>query len=143
MEQEIARLGAFIGEWRITPDFAFPVDGDVGGRVTFEWMVGEKFLLQRWEVAHPDAPDGLAVIGYDADKSTYLQHYFDSRGVARLYVMGLDGAAWTLERDHPGFSQRWTSTFSDDGGTIRGAWEKCTDGSTWQHDFELTYTKIA
>jgi hypothetical protein len=46
-------------------------------------MPGEQFLIQRWEVDHPDAPDGLAVIG--AADDGYVQHYFDSRGVARVY----------------------------------------------------------
>ncbi len=41
------------------------------------------------------------------------------------------------------FSQRYTGTFSDDGSEIRGSWELTTDGSEWEHDFELIYTRIA
>jgi hypothetical protein len=41
------------------------------------------------------------------------------------------------------FSQRHTGTFSDDGNTIAGAWESCHDGKTWEHDFDLIYTKTA
>ncbi len=39
------------------------------------------------------------------------------------------------------FSQRFTGTFSDDGNTIDSRWEICHDGSTWQLDFDLTYTR--
>ena len=51
--------------------------------------MGRRFLIQRWEVEHPDAPDGIAIIGLDADHGGLLQHYFHSRGVARVYEMTL------------------------------------------------------
>jgi hypothetical protein len=107
-------------------------------------MPGERFLIQRWEVDHPDAPDGLAVIG--AADDGYVQHYFDSRGVARLYEMTLEGNVWTLSRTEPDFapldfSQRYVGNFSDDGRTIEGAWEINHDGTTWEKDFDLNYRK--
>ena len=70
---------------------------------------------------HPEAPDGIAIIGFDADKGAYAQHYFDSRGVARVYEMSFDDGVWKLWRDSPGFSQRFAGTFSDDGNTIRAS----------------------
>jgi hypothetical protein len=30
---------------------------------------------------------------------------------------------------------------SDDGDSIRATWEKSRDGSDWEHDFDLIYTK--
>jgi hypothetical protein len=33
-------------------------------------------------------------------------------------------------------------TFGDDVRTIRGRWEICRDGSTWEHDFDLVYTRV-
>src|SRR5207247_6615644 len=80
-------LKAFVGEWSMEADFPGTPPGDVRGRTTFEWMTGERFLVQRWEVPHPDAPDGIAVITLSGEG--YLQHYFDSRGVARLYEMSV------------------------------------------------------
>ena len=68
----------------------------------FEWMPGEQFLIERWDVPVPEAPDGLAVIGFDEGRGTLLQHYFDSRGVARVYEMTLDDGVWTLARDEAG-----------------------------------------
>jgi hypothetical protein len=54
---------------------------------------------------------------------------------------------WTLLRDAPDFTplnfwQRFTGELSADGGTIRGRWETSQDGSTWEHDFDLTYRKV-
>jgi hypothetical protein len=126
----------------------FPGEPPVaGGRVVFEWMTGEQFLIQCWDVPVPEAPDGLAIIGFDEGRGTFLQHDFDSRGIARVYVMGLEDEVWTLWRETPDFSpldfaQRYTGSFSDDGTTIVGRWEIAHDGSTWEHDFDLTYVRV-
>ncbi len=144
----LAALDLLVGEWRMVPRFEnLPVpDGDA--RVTFEWMPGGQFLVQRWSIPVPEAPDGIAVIGADpASEERFVQHYFDSRGVARVYKMTLADNVWTLWRDEPDFSpldfrQRYSGKVSDDGRTITGAWEICHDGTTWEHDFDLTYTRV-
>ena len=146
MDELRTQLERFIGEWTMRVVFpgAPPLEG---GRVVFEWMTGERFLIQRWEVPVPEAPDGLALIGFDAGRGTLLQHYFDSRGIARVYTMNLEDRIWTLRRDTPDFSplefaQRFTGRFSDDGATIAGRWEIAHDGVTWEHDFDLTYLRV-
>jgi hypothetical protein len=146
MDEPRKRLERFIGEWTMRATFpgAPPVEG---GRVVFEWMTGEQFHIQRWEVPVPEAPDGLAVIGFDDSRGTFLQHYFDSRGIARVYAMSLEDGVWSLWRETPDFSpldfaQRYTGTFSDDGTAIVGHWEIAHDGSTWEHDFDLTYVRV-
>ena len=143
----IERLEAFIGEWSIEASFPDAAPTGAVGRIVFEWMPGGQFLVQRWEVSHPDAPDGLAIIGLDPDGETYTQHYFDSRGVARVYAMTFGDGVWTLSRTSPdfsplNFSQRFTGTFGDGGKTIQGRWETSDDGSSWEHDFDLIYAKI-
>jgi hypothetical protein len=137
------QLEPFVGEWRL--EAAFP-DAPTG-RVTFEWLPGERFLVERWEVPVPEAPDGIAMIGANAQGDGYLQHYFDSRGVARVYQMSFEDRDWKLWRDVADFSpldfkQRFIGTLSGDGATITGRWEICHDGSTWEHDFELTYRRV-
>jgi hypothetical protein len=140
-------LKPLLGEWSIVATFKGMPPADVGARGTFEWLPGEQFLVQRWEVPVPEAPDGIAIIGPDPKREgNYLQHYFDSRGVARVYKMSFANGIWQLWRDEPDFSvlefaQRYTGTFSSDGRTITGAWEICHDGKTWEHDFYLTYSK--
>jgi hypothetical protein len=145
-DDRLARLEPFVGEWRIeAPAFPLPTELAAAARTTFEWILGGTFLLQRSSLPVPEAPDGLSVIGTD-DEDGYTQHYFDSRGIARLYAMTFDGRAWTLERRAPDFTplsfhQRWLGSFSADGGTIEGRWETSPDGRDWELDFELAYRR--
>jgi hypothetical protein len=147
----LERLDAFIGTWHLDAVFphAPPSEGgdhDEVASATFEWTLDGRFLVQRTNAPRP-APDSLAVVNFDPAHHTYTQHYFDSRGVVRLYAMTFDGRAWTLERTSADFTpldfeQRFTSEFSDDGATIRGRWEKRPPGaSTWEHDFDLSYVR--
>jgi hypothetical protein len=140
-------LAPFLGEWKILAALGDEPAADIGACVSFEWLPGERFLIERWEVPIPEAPDGIAIIGADPESDgSYLQHYFDSRGVARVYKMSLEDGVWRLWRDEPDFSpldfsQRFRGTFSADGNTITGGWEICHDGETWEHDFDLSYTR--
>jgi hypothetical protein len=137
----LEHLNALAGEWAIEGTGPSDPSLTVRGRAVFEWLTVGSFLVERWDVAHPDFPDGIAIIGWDASAEVFRQHYFDSRGVSRVYEMSLRDNVWRLWRDSPGFSQRFTGTFSDDGKTITGRWEKSSDGSSWEHDFDLTYVK--
>jgi hypothetical protein len=56
--------------------------------------------------------------------------------------MGLEDGVWKLWRQGEPFSQRFTGTFSENGTTIAGRWEKAEDGATWATDFDLTYTRV-
>ena len=143
------RLGVLLGEWEMEASFKAEYFGpgilpvtDRGGRTAFEWLDGKFFLIHRVFNDQPAAPDGIAIIGAGPDAETFAQHYYDSRGVARVYQMSLDHGAWKLWREAPGFWQRYTGQISDDGATIKGAWEGSADGREWKHDFGLTYFKI-
>jgi hypothetical protein len=137
-------LDVFVGEWRMTASLSPDPDDPARARTTFEWLPGRRFLIQRWQVDHPDAPDGIAVIGIGADEAGLVQHYFDSRGVARRYQMTFADRVWTLVRfaDPPDFCQRFAGTFERDGHTIVGGWESSSDGEQWTPDFTLTYTRV-
>jgi hypothetical protein len=94
--EKLDGLKPFVGWWHMAAGFA-PATADAPRAVTtFEWLSGRRFLVQRWEVEHPDAPDGIAIIDFDNDRSTYIPHYFDSRGVARTYDMTFVDNVWTL-----------------------------------------------
>ena len=144
----VERLEVLIGEWSMEVSLPGAPPGDVGARLSFEWMPGRQFVVQRWQVPVPEAPDGLAILGFNEPRDTFLQHYFDSRGVARVYEMSFGDGEWKLWRDAEDFSpldfsQRYTGRFTDDGQTIEGAWEIAHDGTTWEHDFDLTYRKLS
>lgn len=147
----LKRLDALVGEWEIQASMGEQPLGRA--RATFEWLEGGAFLIQHAdeESAPLDAsPEWIAnspmpvttIIGLDDASETFIQLYADARGVYRVYQMSLDGGVWQLWRDAPGFSQRFKGTFSNDDQTITGSWEYSNDGSTWEHDFDLTYTKV-
>jgi hypothetical protein len=146
-DDSLEALTPLVGEWKLLAVFKDVPPADIGAHASFEWLPGGRFLIQRWEVPVPEAPDGIAIIGADPEREGhYLQHYFDTRGVARVYRMSFMNGVWKLWRDRPDFSpldfsQRYTGIFSDDGKTITGAWEICQDGKTWAHDFDLTLIK--
>lgn len=144
------RLDTLTGQWEMEATFkagyfgpGSPAITSRGGQTTFEWVEGRYFLAQRFTTEHPAAPSGIAIIGTGTEPGTFTQHYYDSRGVARVYQMTLDGRALKLWREAPGFWQRYTGVISSDGNTITGAWEGSADGHEWKHDFSLTYIKVS
>jgi hypothetical protein len=70
-------------------------------------------------------------------------HYFDSRGLSRIYSVSLDADRWRFWRDDPGFRQRFTGVFSADGDTITGQGEMCRDEAGWEPDLALTYRRTS
>ena len=66
----IDRLAVFVGEWGMAAEFKHLPPAGIGARVVFEWMSGSRFLIQRWEVPMPEAPDGIAIIGADLARGT-------------------------------------------------------------------------
>jgi hypothetical protein len=71
-------------------------------------------------------------------------HYFDERGVYRVYAASLDQGVWRYWRDAsaPDFSQRFTGMLSDDGNTITVQGELSKDGSAWEDDLALDYRRV-
>jgi hypothetical protein len=116
----LAHLDVFVGEWAVEARFPRPAGTARRGRGR--------------------------TVSADLETGAYTQHYFDSRGVVRLYAMTFADGVWTLTRESPDFTpldfrQRFTGRFGADGNTISGAWEKGRDGGEWEHDFALTYRR--
>src|SRR4051794_25202549 len=142
----VEALAPFVGDWQVHLDMPGVALADVRATTSFRPVLDGRYLEQRATVDRPEFPDVLAVIAPSADGAGYTQHYFDSRGVVRLYAMTFGDGAWTLAREREDFSplsfaQRWTARFGDDGATIRGKWEKQHPGGPWELDFHLVYTR--
>ena len=139
------QLAPFIGEWNIEiTSMSFNPDPSavVRGHSSFAWLEGGAFLIQHSKIPDSDFPRSRAVIGPDEEAETYRMLYYDSRGVSRIYRMNFSGGIWTIWRDFPGFSQRFNGAFSEDSKIITAYWEKSGDGSNWERDFDLTYTRV-
>jgi hypothetical protein len=112
----------------------------VHGRSTFEWLEGEEFLIARARVDHPDFPDSISIIG---DSGVLRLHWFDSRGVARVFEMTPDG--W-FTRGAPDFSplsfeQRMRWMPGDDPRTVRSVSQIREGGESWEDDLLTTYRR--
>jgi hypothetical protein len=99
-----------------------------------------------------ELPDSLSIIGGARAGEPQPMHYFDARGVERLYLTTLEGTTWSIWRapgedwngpHGPGFNQRFIGEISADGNTIEARWERRTGdgGSAWELDFPMTYTR--
>ena len=141
MDDRLTPLNTLVGPWTIEATHpAFP-STVVGGETRFEWLEGERFLLQRSRTDHPEFPDSLIVYGAESDELS--MHYFDSRGVHRVYGVSFEDGTWRMWRNEPGFSQRFTGTLGDEGDTIDGLWKLSRDDTTWDDDLKITFRRKA
>jgi hypothetical protein len=134
------QFAILIGEWNMVGTHpAFP--SAVNGHSSFEWLSDGALLMWHFDWERPGPPSAVSVIGHDDSSTTCAMLYSDERGVARIYEMSLDGGVWKMWRDSAGFSQRVTGRFSDDGNVITCHGELSRDGSHWDQDLDVTYTR--
>ena len=138
-------LQPFIGEWAVEGRHVALPNTVIRGASAFEWWRDRTFLIHRSTLDHPDFPDSIAVMGATQPNGGLAQHYFDSRGVHRLFDMTFAGGVWMLDRKAVGpkdFDQRMTATFSTDGNTIT-AQSELRDARTHEMrpDFSVIYRR--
>ncbi len=105
------------------------MSGDVRGTVTYEWMEGGFFLIQRVELEQPDGQriTGIEVIGHERPFGTepgeeIRSRFYSNMGDALDYVYAMEGdtlKTWAGERDSPAYFE---GRFSADDNTLTGAW---------------------
>jgi hypothetical protein len=110
-------LDRLVGTWELS--------GDVGGTVTYEWMEGGFFLLQRIDLG--SEASGLEIIGhergYGAEPSAEIKsRFYSGTGDTLDYVYELEGDALTIWFGERGSPAYYRGEFSDDGNTLAGAW---------------------
>jgi len=139
--RSLTQFEILVGEWDMVGTHpALP--SAVHGHSSFEWLVEGALLVWHFDWEHGGGvPSGLGVIGHDDSVETCCMLYSDERGVARILQMSLEGSVWRMWRDSPGFSQRMRGTFSKDGNTITVHGELSRDGSAWEQDLDVTYTR--
>ena len=138
-------LEILVGDWDMELSNAsfLPSSSDiVKGQVSFAWLEDGAFIMMYMGNKPPGTPDAIWLIGRDESASNYTVLYYDTRKVSREYKMSFSDGTWKMWRNSPDFSQRFEGKFNEDGNIITAYWEKSSDGSTWEHDFDVTYTRI-
>ena len=138
--RSLKHLGILVGKWAMLGTHpAFP--SAARGSSTFEWLAEDALLIWHFDWEQPGPPSALSVIGLDDTADACCVLYSDQRGVGRMYQMKLEGGVWKMWRESTGFSQRMTGTFSEDMKTIRLHGELSHDGSNWEQDLDITYSR--
>ena len=117
---DLKSLDRLVGTWEMS--------GGVQGRVTFEWMEGGFFLIQRVDLEHDGRRiKGIEIIGHErpfgAEPSEEIKsRFYSSTGDTLDYVYELVGdtlTIWAGEKGSPAYAR---GTFSEDGNTGSGEW---------------------
>ena len=128
-------LDRLLGTWDLTMHHRALAE-PVTGRQRYERVLDDAFVQLTWTYDHPDFPDALALITETA------MHYFDVRGVVRVFDVAFTEDGWTMVRHDPELSQRFTARYVG-ADTIETAGEYSEDqGATWQHDFTMTLRRV-
>ena len=135
----LAPFDALIGTWATEATHPFFEGLVVPGTVTFEWLEGGRFLIQRSRNEHEAFPDAISVIGAPEEGDGLVMEYFDSRGVRRTYGLAIDDGVLRIWRDHPGFNQRFAAKLGHD--VFEGVFELAETPGEWKDDLRVTYRR--
>jgi hypothetical protein len=132
---DLRRLGRLVGIWELS--------GDVGGRVSYEWMEGGFFLIQRYDFETPDGRKvkGIEIIGHERPFGAELSEHVKSRAYTNTgdtldYVYELEGDTLTIWGGEKGSPAYFRGTFGADGGRLTGRWHWPGGG------YEATSTRV-
>ncbi|MBE2320571.1 hypothetical protein DVA67_031720 [Solirubrobacter sp. CPCC 204708] len=127
---------ALIGTWSTVARHPL-LDADVPGQITFEWLEGGHWLIQRSRNEHELFPDAISVIGAGGD-GLFLE-YFDSRGVRRRYGVSLQDGVLRQWGEFPEFAQRYEAALAPD--EFTGLWQVAETPGDWRDDLAVRYRR--
>jgi hypothetical protein len=138
-------LQVLIGKWEMelsNAAFLPSPSATVKGEVFFDWLENEAFVSMRMGGDPSISQGAIWLISRDEASPDYKVFYYDDRKVSRIYEMSFSDKVWKLWRQAPNFSQRFEGKIINDGNKILAKWENSNDGQTWEHDFDVTYTRL-
>src|SRR5919107_4990235 len=131
---------ALIGTWDTVATHPM-VDAVVPGTVTYEWLEGGHFIVQRSHNDHELFPDATCLIGAPENGEGLVMEYFDSRGVRRTYDTSFEDGVLRIWRDAPGFDQRLVVEVERDG--FEGVYQLAETPGEWRDDLKVVYRRRA
>jgi hypothetical protein len=134
-------LSILVGRWNTVGTHPLVPGTTFHGHTTFDWLEGGAFLIMHSQIDEPGIPSAIAIFGSDDTTGECSMLYFDERGISRRYEVSLRDDVWKWWRNAPGFSQRFAGAIAADGRTIVGRGELSRDGTSWEPDLQLTYTR--
>lgn len=132
---DLRALDRLVGEWRVS--------GDAQGSVTYEWMEGGFFLIQRVAFLKEDGTEskGMEVIGHErslgAEPSAEIKsRFYSDTGDTLDYTYELEGDTLTIWFGDRGSPAYYKGEFSSDDDILSGHWHWPGGG------YEATSTRV-
>jgi len=130
---------ALIGTWDTDASHPMLPGVVVPGSVTYEWLEGGQFIVQRSQNDHELFPDAICVIGAPESGEGLVMEYFDSRGVRRTYGISLEDGMLRIWRDAEGFDQRLDVRIAPEG--FEGVHQLAETPGEWKDDLKVVYRR--
>ena len=138
-DPDLARLQKFIGTWKVRGG-----PGGPEGQISFEWLEGGHFMMQRIDLVHGTRIiQGIEIIGHerkfgaDSKSPDLTSRVYDNMGNTLDYTWEVGDDTLTIWGGEKGSPVVFRGRFSADRNTFTGAWEWPGGG------FETTGTRIA
>ncbi len=131
----MSALDRLLGAWEFTMHHS-AMSEPISGQQRYERVLDGAFVLMHWTYDHPDFPDAMAFISDDR------YHYFDVRGITRVFDLTVEAAGWSMVRLDDDFSQRSTAHFRGRDAIDTTGELSLDAGVTWQPDFTMTARRV-
>ncbi len=121
-------LNVMLGTWNVKGRESGS-DGEIQGQLTFEWMEGGFYLVQRVHIDYVGKITGTEYVGYDESNEVLKSYFFSNQGpgpfggVALEYVWEVGDDTLTIWGGFVGSPANFKGKFSEDRNTITGRWE--------------------
>jgi len=132
---DLKGLEKLVGIWKQS--------GGIAGEITYEWMEGGFFLIQRVDLDHDGHKiKGMEVIGHlqlfgEEPSKDIKSRFYGSGGETFDYVYEVEGDTLTIWGGERGSPAYYKGQFSKDGNTLTGGWVYPGGGG-----YEATSTRV-
>ena len=133
---DLKSLERLIGTWKQS--------GGIAGEITYEWMEGGFFLIQRVDLEQDEQKiQGIEIIGHlqmfgeEPGKDIKSRFYSFLDGMTLDYVYEIIGDTLTIWGGERGSAAYYKGQFSKDGNTLTGGWVYPGGGG-----YEATTTRV-